>query len=68
MLIGLAYGVLNIYVGYVLVVAGSGPKLAQKGIMLQAPPILGGIALAVLALPLIWNSLRFLTAKTPPTA
>jgi membrane glycosyltransferase len=56
MLIGLAYGVLNIYVGYVLVVAGSGPKLAQKGI------------LAVLALPLIWNSLRFLTAKTPPTA
>jgi hypothetical protein len=68
MLIGLAYAVLNIYVGYVLVVAGSSPKLAQKGIMLQAPPILGGIALAVLALPLIWNSLRFLTAKTPPTA
>lgn len=64
-LLGLLYALLNIYVGYLLFTAGVGAKLAQKGLMLQAPPILGGIALAVLALPLIWNSLRLATARTP---
>jgi len=64
-LLGLLYALLNIYVGYVLITAGVGAKLAQKGVMLQAPPVLGGIALAVLALPLIWNSLRLATARTP---
>jgi hypothetical protein len=64
-LIGLLYALLNIYVGYLLFAAGTGTKLAQKGIMLQAPPVLGGIALAVLALPLIWNSVRLATARTP---
>ena len=64
-LLGLLYALLNIYVGYLLFTAGVGAKLAQKGVMLQAPPVLGGIALAVLALPLIWNSLRLATARTP---
>ena len=64
-LLGLLYALLNIYVGYLLFTAGLGAKLAQKGVMLQAPPVLGGIALAVLALPLIWNSLRLATARTP---
>ena len=64
-LLGLLYALLNIYVGYLLFTAGVGVKLAQKGLMLQAPPVLGGIALAVLALPLIWNSLRLATARTP---
>ena len=62
-LIGLLYALLNIYTGFVLFTAGTGVKLAQKGVMLQAPPVLGGIALAVLALPLIWNSVRLATAK-----
>jgi len=64
-LIALAYAVLNIYVGYILFVAGTGAKLQQKGIMLQAPPILGGLALAVLAIPLIWNAFRLATSRTP---
>jgi hypothetical protein len=64
-LVVLLYALLNIYVGYVLVTAGTGAKLAQKGLMLQAPPVLGGIALAILALPLIWNCVRLATAKTP---
>jgi hypothetical protein len=55
---------LSIYVGYLFVTAAIGPKLSQKGILLQAPPLLGGIALALLALPLIWNSLRLATAQT----
>jgi hypothetical protein len=63
-LIGLLYAVLNLYVGYLLVTAGSGPKLAQKGLLIQAPPVLGGLALAVLALPLLWNCVRLATAKT----
>ncbi len=63
--LGLLYALLNIYTGYLLFTAGVGARLAQKGIMLQAPPVLGGIALAVLAIPLIWNSIRLATARTP---
>ena len=62
--IGLAYAVLNLYVGYLLVTAGTGVKLSQKGLLLQTPPVLGGIALAILALPLIWTCLRLATSKT----
>jgi hypothetical protein len=64
-LIALAYGLLNIYVGYILFTAGIGAKLSQKGIYLQAPPVLGGLALAVLALPLIWNAFRLATSRSP---
>jgi len=64
-LIGLLFALLNIYVGYLFVTAGFGARLSTKGIMLQAPPVLGGIALAVLALPLIWNCVRLVTARTP---
>jgi hypothetical protein len=63
-ILGLLYAVLNIYVGYLLVTAGTGAKLSQKGLLLQAPPVLGGIALALLALPLIWNCLRLATARS----
>jgi hypothetical protein len=64
-LLGLLYALLSIYVGYLFVTAAIGAKLTQKGILLQAPPFLGGIALALLALPLIWNCLRLATARTP---
>jgi len=63
-LIGLLYALLNIYVGYLFVTAAMGHGLSQKGLLLQAPPFLGGIGLAVLALPLIWNSARLVF--TPP--
>jgi hypothetical protein len=62
-LAALLFALLNIYVGYLFITAAVSPRLSQKGILLQAPPMLGGIALAVLALPLIWNSLRLATAK-----
>jgi len=61
--VGIAYALLNLYVGYVLFVAGTGARLAQKEIYLQAPPILGGLALAILALPLIWNAVRLATSR-----
>jgi hypothetical protein len=62
-LIGLLYALLNIYVGYLFVTAAMGHGLSQKGILLQAPPFLGGIGLAVLALPLIWNSARLVFTR-----
>ncbi len=64
-LIGLLYALLNIYVGYLFVTAATGHAVSQKGLLLQAPPFLGGIGLAVLALPLLWNVLRLVTARTP---
>jgi hypothetical protein len=64
-LIGLLYGLLNIYVGYLFVTAVFGPRLPQKGILLQAPPLLGGLALAILAIPLMWNCIRLATSRTP---
>jgi hypothetical protein len=63
-LLGLLYALLSIYVGYLFFTAGIGAKLAQKGIMLQAPPVLGGIALVILAIPLIWNCIRLVTARS----
>jgi hypothetical protein len=62
-LLGLLYALLNIYVGYIFVTAAMGHGLSQKGLLLQAPPFLGGIALAVLALPLIWNCARLVVAR-----
>ncbi|GAC1312884.1 MAG: hypothetical protein NVSMB2_00010 [Chloroflexota bacterium] len=63
-LIGILFGLLCIYAGYLFFTAGIGAKLLQKGIYLQAPPILGGLALMILALPLIWNCVRLLTVRT----
>jgi hypothetical protein len=62
-LLGLFYALLSIYVGYLFITSAIGPKLAQKGVLLQAPPLLGGIALAVLAIPLLWNCVRLVTSR-----
>ena len=64
-LLGLLYALLSIYVGYLFVTSAVGAKLTQKGLLLQAPPLLGGIALAILSLPLIWNCIRLATSRTP---
>jgi hypothetical protein len=62
-LLGLIWALLSIYVGYLFVTSALG-RLTQKGAMLQAPPLLGGIALILLALPLIWNCIRLATGRT----
>jgi hypothetical protein len=64
-LIGLLYALMSIYVGYQFVTLAMGPRLSEKGLPLQAAPFLGGIALALVALPLIWNSIRLATARIP---
>jgi hypothetical protein len=63
-LLGLLYAALSIYVGYLFITSATGPRLSEKGLLLQVPPLLGGIALIVLALPLIWNCVRLATART----
>ena len=63
-LLGLLYAVLSIYVGYLFITSAVGAKLTQKGLLLQVPPLLGGIALIVLAVPLLWNCARLVTART----
>jgi hypothetical protein len=62
-LLGLLYALLSIYVGYLFLTAGTGVRLSQKGVLLQGPPILGGIALVLFALPLIWNCVRLATSR-----
>jgi hypothetical protein len=62
-LIGVLYVVLNVYVGYLFIQSGTGARLSTKGILLQAPPVLGGIALIVLSIPLLWNCFRLVTAR-----
>lgn len=64
-LVALLYALLSIYVGYLFITSATGERLSQKGVLLQAPPLLGGLALIVLAIPLIWNCLRLATARTP---
>jgi len=64
-LLGLLYALLSIYVGYLFIVQATGVRLSEKGLLLQAPPFLGGIALILLSLPLLWNAVRLATSKTP---
>lgn len=63
--LGVLYALLSIYVGYLFITSATGEKLMQKGVLLQAPPLLGGIALIVLAIPLIWNCVRLATSGAP---
>ncbi len=64
-LLGLLCALLSIYVGYLFFTAGTGVRLSQKGLLLQAPPVLGGIALVLFAIPLIWNCIRLVSSPSP---
>jgi hypothetical protein len=63
--LGVLYALLSIYVGYLFITSATGAKLQQKGLLLQLPPLVGGIALILLALPLLWNAVRLATSRTP---
>jgi hypothetical protein len=63
--LGVLYALLSIYVGYLFIINALEQKLGQKGLQMQTPPLLGGIALILLSLPLIWNAVRLATSKTP---
>jgi hypothetical protein len=63
--VGALYALTSIWVGYLFIAGAAGDRLAQKGFWLQAPPFLGGIALILLSLPLLWNVVRLATSRTP---
>jgi hypothetical protein len=62
-LLALVFALANAYVGYVLITAALTDKVASKGFVLQALPLLGGLALIVFALPLIWQCARLMVAR-----
>jgi hypothetical protein len=64
-IVGVLYALLSIYVGYLFIASATGAKLQQKGLLLQVPPLVGGIALILLSLPLLWNAVRLATSRTP---
>jgi hypothetical protein len=64
-ILGALYALLSLYVGYLFITAAVGERLSQKGALLQVPPLLGGIALIILGLPLLWNCLRLAVARPP---
>jgi hypothetical protein len=64
-LFGLVFGLLSIYAGYYYFTSGMTERLMQKGLLLQAPAVLSGIGLVILALPLIYQSVRLATSRPP---
>jgi hypothetical protein len=62
--LGILYALLSIYVGYLFITSATGDKLSQKGFVLQSAPLLGGITLILLSLPLLWNVVRLAITKT----
>ena len=62
-LLGLIFVVLNAWVGYLFVTTALTEKMAHKGFILQSLPLLGGVALVLFCLPLLWQSVRLVTAR-----
>jgi hypothetical protein len=61
--LGALYALVSLYVGYLFVASAVGPRLSEKDFVLQVAPFLGGLGLAVLAIPLIWNCVRLAVSR-----
>jgi hypothetical protein len=61
-LLGLAWAVGNLLVAYEFIVSAFGQNLARKGPLEQALPLLGGLAIGLFALFLVWNCVRLALA------
>ena len=62
-LLALVFVALNVLVGYLFYHEALTDKMAHKGFVLQSLPLLGGVALIVFCLPLLWQIVRLVTAK-----
>jgi hypothetical protein len=62
-LLALVFIALNATVGYLFFNEALTEKMAHKGFILQSLPLLGGIALVVFCLPVLWQIVRLVTAK-----
>jgi hypothetical protein len=61
--LGLVFALLNVLVGYLFVAVALTDKMAAKGFVLQSLPLLGGVALILFALPVVWQSLALVVAR-----
>jgi hypothetical protein len=62
-LLSLVLALATAYVGYLFVTTAMTDKMAAKGFMLQSLPLLGGLALIVFAIPLVWNCVALVVSK-----
>jgi hypothetical protein len=62
-LLAIAWLAGNALVGVLFVREALTEKMAHKGFLLQSLPLLGGAALVVFCLPLLWQAFRLLTAR-----
>jgi hypothetical protein len=62
-LLALVFAALNVWVGYFFVTTALTDKMAHKGFILQSLPLLGGIALIIFCLPLLWQAIRLVTVR-----
>jgi hypothetical protein len=63
-LLALLFALANVYVGYLFVTAAMTEKMAAKGFVLQSLPLLGGLALIVFTLPLLWQCVSLAVSRT----
>ena len=62
-LLALVFSALTAYVGYLFYLEALTDKMAHKGFVLQSLPLLGGLALILFCLPLLWQIFRLVTSK-----
>jgi TRAP-type C4-dicarboxylate transport system permease small subunit len=62
-LLSLVFALATAYVGYMFMTAAMTEKIAAKGFVLQSLPLLGGIALIIFALPLLWQCVALIVVK-----
>jgi hypothetical protein len=62
-LLALVFVALTAWVGYLFVTTAVTDKMAHKGFVLQSLPLLGGIALLLFCLPVLWQVVRLLTSR-----
>ena len=67
-LLSLVFALATAYVGYQFATVALTDKMASKGFVLQALPLLGGLALIVFALPVLWQCVVLMVAKPPAQA
>jgi hypothetical protein len=61
-LLAVVFLLLNLLVGFLFVREALTDKVAHKGLVLQALPLLGGAVLILFCLPLMWQAVRLTRA------
>jgi hypothetical protein len=65
-LLALVFIALNALVGYLFFKEALTDKMVHKGFILQSLPLLGGVVLILFCLPVLWQIVRLITARSEP--